>query len=193
MWQVNILWQQLFFCLDTPSLIPCSCPHCHWPRIKETYLQPSFIALLYHHVVMDLRGVGISHLLSSWRSVEQPLLLCWWLPPPSCGSLSLAWVRAECKDVEVFMAFRTKPFLTYSVGRWLYCLAFGYREKNHKQTAFHMCAELPAQNSINKPNTQYYLGYRVVPETLHRIACVCSTVYVFQFWSFKKCSHPYVI
>lgn len=138
MWQVNILWQQLFFCLDTPSLIPCSCPHCHWPRIKETYLQPSFIALLYHHVVMDLRGVGISHLLSSWRFVEQPLLLCWWLPPPSCGSLSLAWVRAECKDVEVFMAFKTKPFLTYSAGRWLYCLAFGYREKNHKQTAFHI-------------------------------------------------------
>lgn len=139
MWLLNILWQHLFFCPDIPSLTPCSCPLCHWPRIKETYLQPSFIALLYHHVVMDLRGVGISPLLSSYRFVEQPLLHAGGSHHPAVAASAWPWVRAECKYVEVFMAFRPKPFLTYSAGGWLYCLAFGYREKTtNKQTAFHI-------------------------------------------------------
>lgn len=53
-------------------------------------------------------------------------------------------------------------------------------EKNHKQTAFHI-GMLSCQHKtiLKNLNTQYYLGYRIVPETLYRIACVCSTVYVF--------------
>lgn len=91
------------------------------------------------------------------------------------------------------MAFRPKPFLTYSSGGDCTALPLDTEKKPQTNSFSHWCAELPAQNRINKPNTQYYLGYRVVPETLHRIACVCSTVYVFEFWSFKKCSHPYAI
>lgn len=187
MWLVNILWQQLLFCLDIPSLTPCSCPLCHRPRIKETYLQPSFIALLYHHVVMDLGGVGISPLLSSHRFVEQPLLHAGGSHHPAVQPQpGMSPCRMQiCRGVYGFQAKAFPDLQCWGV-TVLPCLWI--QRKNHKQTnSFsHWCAELPAQNSINKPNTQYYLGYRVVPETLHWIACVCSTVYVFYFWSFKK-------
>lgn len=179
MWLVNILWHQLFFCLDIPSLIPCSCPLCHWPRIKETYLQPLFIALLYHHVVMDLRGVGISPLLSSYRFVEQPLLHAGGSHHPAVAAS--AWhesVQNANMSRCLWLSGQSLSWPTV-LGGDCTALPLDTEKKPQTNSFSHWCAELPAQNSINKPNTQYYLGYRVVPETLHRIACVCSTVYVF--------------
>lgn len=100
-------------------------------------MQPPFIALLYHHVVTNLRGVGLSHLLSSQRFVEQPLLPCWgaptilWQPQPGRSPC-----RTQiCRGVYGFQA-KTFPDLQLWGVTVLPCLWI--QRKNHKQTAFHI-------------------------------------------------------